>query len=295
MKHAYMIMAHTNLNQLQKLIDLIDHPCNDIFIHIDLKCHINEEFKANSKFSKIKILDKRINVQWGDKSQVICELELLKEATREEHIYYHLISGMDLPLKSQEYIHNFFEQEFKKNKNKQFISFDMKKDFSDRIKYYYLPRSLFKRGSSQYKLIYKIYNKVLFELENISLLTQRMLKINRLKKLDIKEVGKGSQWFSITHEFALYILKEENLIKDIIRNSDCVDEIFLHTLFKKKYNIKNLDEYSNLRYIDWNRGKPYIFKEEDYNDIMCGSCIFARKFDEKIDNEIILKIYNNLK
>ena len=124
---------------------------------------------------------------------------------------------------------------------------------------------------------------------------QRVLNVNRLDKLGIKKVGKGSQWFSITHEFALYILKEENLIENMIKYSDCADEIFLQTLFLKKYNIKDFNQYSNLRYIDWNRGKPYTFKEEDYNQIMHGKYMFARKFDEKVDNEIILKIYNKLK
>ena len=37
MKHAYMIIAHTNFQQLQTLIDLLDDERNDIYLHIDKK------------------------------------------------------------------------------------------------------------------------------------------------------------------------------------------------------------------------------------------------------------------
>lgn len=36
-KHAYLIIAHTNWAQLQKLISVLDDIRNDIYIHVDLK------------------------------------------------------------------------------------------------------------------------------------------------------------------------------------------------------------------------------------------------------------------
>lgn len=36
-KHAYCIMAHSNWEQLQILVDAIDDERNDIFLHIDAK------------------------------------------------------------------------------------------------------------------------------------------------------------------------------------------------------------------------------------------------------------------
>lgn len=35
--HAYLIMAHKNIEQLKKLLKLLDAPDNDIFLHIDKK------------------------------------------------------------------------------------------------------------------------------------------------------------------------------------------------------------------------------------------------------------------
>lgn len=41
MKNAYLIMVHTNLSQLKKLLKTIDTEDNDIYIHIDKKSSIN--------------------------------------------------------------------------------------------------------------------------------------------------------------------------------------------------------------------------------------------------------------
>ena len=47
-----------------------------------------------------------VDVYWSHFSQVQCELFLLKEAVKkDEFAYYHLLSGMDFPIKSQKYIH----------------------------------------------------------------------------------------------------------------------------------------------------------------------------------------------
>lgn len=39
-KHAYLIIAHSNLEQLQQLLLLLDDPRNDIYIHLDLKSKV---------------------------------------------------------------------------------------------------------------------------------------------------------------------------------------------------------------------------------------------------------------
>lgn len=37
MKHAYLIIAHTEFKLLENLISILDNPNNDIFVHIDKK------------------------------------------------------------------------------------------------------------------------------------------------------------------------------------------------------------------------------------------------------------------
>lgn len=50
-----------------------------------------------------------------------------------------------------------------------------------------------------------------------------------------------------------------------------------------------------MRLIDWDRGRPYTFRKEDYDEIMASDCFFARKFDEKVDFDIVELIYNEIK
>ena len=100
-KHAYLIMAHNNFEILKKIIVLLDNEKNDIFIHIDKKVKNIDirQFEKIAKKSKVKVLNNRIDIHWGGYSQIECELLLLKESINGEYSYYHLISGVDLPLK----------------------------------------------------------------------------------------------------------------------------------------------------------------------------------------------------
>jgi len=109
-------MAHNNFEMLARLISFLDHACNDIFIHIDKKA---KGFDA-SQFSAARarlIFVPRMSVFWGSDSQIKCELLLLKHATQEYHDFYHLISGVDLPLKPHAEMLAFFE----KNKGVNFV------------------------------------------------------------------------------------------------------------------------------------------------------------------------------
>ena len=120
-KHAYLIMAHDNFYILEKLIQLIDYDLNDIYIHIDKKAkNFNFNYFRNLVNKSNIYFVKRFNVRWGGYSIVEAELELLNKAIKGEYEYYHIISGVDLPLKSQEYIHKFFNA----NRGKEFINIE---------------------------------------------------------------------------------------------------------------------------------------------------------------------------
>lgn len=45
-----------------------------------------------------------------------------------------------------------------------------------------------------------------------------------------------------------------------------------------------------LREIDWNRGKLYTYRTEDYDFLMRSPKLFARKFSTDIDNKIIEQV-----
>lgn len=50
-----------------------------------------------------------------------------------------------------------------------------------------------------------------------------------------------------------------------------------------------------MREIDWNRGKSYVYIAEDYLELKNSKNLFARKFAEKVDSEMIKKITERLR
>lgn len=77
-KHAYLIMAHTNWEQLQKLVALIDDKRNDIYIHIDNKSDVSC-LSLNARYSKLFFIERK-NVYWGHVSQICVEMRLFSAA-----------------------------------------------------------------------------------------------------------------------------------------------------------------------------------------------------------------------
>lgn len=199
-RHAYLIMCHTHFEQLNILLDLLDDKRNDIFLHIDKKAkgYSLDDIKAHSVNSKLFFI-KKTRVNWGGDSQIIAEIELLKEATKSPHEYYHLISGMDLPLKTQNEIYAFFSQ----HSGYDYVALEREhphntsKCYMDRLKYYYIFQNHIKREKTGF----------LSQLQKKAIRIQELFRINRTKDISI-EFQKGSNWFSITHSTACYILKE---------------------------------------------------------------------------------------
>ena len=288
-KQAILIMYHNDYYVLEKLLKQIDNEKFDIYLHIDKKSkNFDFEYTKNLlKKSNIYFV-KRLDVKWSTYSQIKCELVILKEATKKNYSYYHLLSGADLLLKEPDEIYRFFD----KNQGKEFIAyqntFEENTDFLERIKYYHI---LNKNRRHNNKIIRIISTKIYYKLLSI----QKKLKVNRLKNKNL-EIRKGANWFSITNDLDKYVLTKEKEIYKTYRYSNCADEIFLQTIAynsKFKENIYNeyKDEHKNIkRHIDWKRGEPYTFTIDDYEELITSDCLFARKFSSQNDKNIIDKI-----
>lgn len=283
MKHAYLIEAHKDDLTFETLLSLIDDNRNDIYIHMDKK---NNNFDKNKYIEKIKrsnifIID-RINVNWGSYSQIEAELMLIEAAVNNSthYSYLHLLSGEDLPIKSQNYIHDFFNH----NDGKEFIRFENSKfKYDSRVKYFHTFQSWIPRN-----------NIMLNKINNVYLKIQKFCRVNRNNTVEFQ---KGTNWFSITENLAEYVLSKKEWIRKTFRSSYCADEIFLQTIvhnssFKEKlYKAEyNNDLEAIMRIIDWERGTPYIFDINDIEEIVNSKMLFARKFNEKKDSQIIRKI-----
>jgi hypothetical protein len=286
-----MIIAHNNFHILELQLKLLDDERNDIYVHIDKKCKYYDKESLEKCVRKSQLFFvKRISVNWGGYSQIKCELNLLYEASRTYHDYYHMLSGVDFPLKSNDYICDFF----KKYNGYQFINFSKDESIHDslvRMQYYYFLQ--------EYKRRYQKYKSFLL-LNGIVMHLQKMIRINRLSNVDFK-IKKGCNWFSITHDCALFILDNYSKYEKYFKYSLACDEIFIHTIL---YNEKNSFKFYSpedstiqncLRRIDWNRGDPYTWRKNDFKELINAKELWARKFDETADIEIVNKIYEYIK
>lgn len=295
MKHAYLIMAHNEPYILERLLKLIDDKRNDIYLHIDKKWHDFdfEYFKKIVNKSNLYFTD-RLDVRWGTYRQIECELLLFEMAHNNGgYSYYHVLSGVDMPLVSQDVIHDYFN----KNNGKEFICFDyhdkVVDTVLDRIRYFHF---FVKNKRSNNEVVKNIYGF----LYRFSLKVQKVFHVNRLKKVPLT-IRKGANWVSITDAVVDYILSKKKMIRKVFSYSLCADEVFLQTiiynsdLYDKLISYKNDDNFAIKRYIDWKRGEPYTFKLEDFNELINSGCFFARKFSTNVDKKIIDKIYDYVK
>lgn len=296
MKHAYCIVAFNNWPLLEKLITLLDDERNDIYIHIDKNVKMDnlEHFKTFAKRSNVFLLN-RLSGSWGTPGLADIQLEFYKTATKDNHYqYYHLMSGVCLPLKTQDEIHDFFTR----NVGKEFVHFVSKPPVADYIyKRYSLYHYFLKyvRGDGFFR---KAFLGVIGE--RISVTIQELLKVDR--QADIRNtLCYGSNWSSITHELACYTVNHMDEITKRTRNTFAPDECVLQTLvytskFKDHLYCMDYDDNytANQRYIDWNRGNPYIWRIEDYEELMNSGFLFARKFDTNVDMAIIDRIYSEI-
>lgn len=279
MRYAYLIMAHNDVFCLNHLLQALDDNDNEIFLHLDEKWNITNEKIYSTQNAALHIY-KKLDVRWGSFSQIKCEMFLFEQAVNVGFDYYHLLSGVDLPLKSQSYIKKFFRC----HAGKEFLSFQWydalkgDKDILDRINiYYFFP---FKQRRKN------------------SLLNLFLLKIQRniVKRRKNLIVYKGANWCSVTHGFVKCLLSEKKWIYAVFSHGLCVDELYKQTIYMKYKNQFKLykklpnDNHTIMRYIDWNRGEPYIWRSQDFSELINSDFLFARKFDSNIDADIIERI-----
>ena len=297
MRHAYLIMAHSDFYLLQRLIQAIDNPDGDIFLHLDAKNkYLSEDVKkleASVKYSHLNIYS-QIPVFWGGKTQIECELFLMNKALLGGYTYYHLLSGQDFLLKQVQDIQNFFST----HNGKEFLAVDISP----------LNFNLMLSRIDQYHWIFN-NRHLTMEFDRVNRIVQKCLGIHRLNDKNRAYFAKGMNWASMTQSFVKCILQEQEKILKLASHALCFDEMYKQMIYKAHQNEFQLYKEINLseenlqipRYhlevaatmhkVDWSRGTPYTYRLADYNELISSPCCFARKFNSNIDRNIIDKLY----
>lgn len=272
--HAYLILAHNEFEILQLLIQAIDDERNDIYIHFDKK--VKELPVLNVKHAGLHVIADRVDVRWADASMLEAEFILFETAVKNrEYDYYHLLSGVDLPLKSQDEIHRFFAD----NRGKEFIGFyqgDATELIKRRVNYYHLFPSNFRETKGVANTTRRIIRAAFLRF-------QQLFGLKRNKNIEFK---KGTQWISVTHDFVKYLISQKEKAAKIYRYSFCSDELLAQTIcwnspFRNKlYDITD-EGRGCMRHIGWKNNQLAEYSMEDLETLQQSEAMFARKFSSK--------------
>lgn len=279
MKIAYCILAHNNPENLIRLTRAIATPNTHSFVHIDAKSGMKISESENPQITLIK---NRMPVYWGSFHIIEATLNTLKEALRhDDYDYFVVLSGADYPVKSNEFIQNFFEQHAGTNFMSS-VAMPGNGKTMDRVEFPWLPGSTKTPGVKAFAK--KVINRII-----------RMLNIKHHLPKPYKDFTfyGGSAWVAFTRETVEYIVnfaetnpKFQKFFKHVL----LPDESYFQTLLM---NTRSKAPQQNaIMYTIWQEGSPSpeTISEKDlpklqqeeiatsYGNI---TPLFARKFDAK--------------
>lgn len=305
MNICYLILAHNAPDMLKRSIDRLRDEHTYFYIHIDQKCDIAPFKAALEGFDNIRFVsdEKRVAAAWGTANALNGIVECMRLAT-DEHTegYTVLMSGVDYPIRSKEYIRAFIIE------NKDTIFIDAEKmptsfwykggidrisrhwyNLGDRNFVYIDPYKLHKNQLQNFLTILKKRPSLLPEALSLWFVKRKF------PQTDFVHYG-GSLWFGAPlfsiRTLVDYLNKHPEYLK-FHKRSKMPDEIAFNSLLMldKKANIVT---NSTLRFIEWDYDKPeqpttftLADKATLSEALQVKENLFARKFSPKRDTNIL--------
>ncbi len=312
MDKKYIVTAHEYPEQLKRLIDRLKDEKSSFYIHIDLKSDLSH-FTSLIKYKNVSFIEDRVDCIWGDLSQVIATINLLKVATKDmtNNSKVIFLSGQDYPIKSLEHIDYYLDS----HKEYDFIDYDMSpipKDsdiYRTRVKKYKINLS---SQREDFVIVDSILSFNLSNLKNIiHLLGNNKIKLkdffilfNIKRKSIFKEHYKGTNWFCFNLTTVEKIMKYVNQNKEKLfayyKYTLCADEQIFHTILNEiMKKDKTIKLKPNIHFVDWSKKNvplPVTFSKKDL-DLLLNQPehkLFARKFCLDMDSEILDLIDKNI-
>lgn len=291
-KQAYLITVYKDFDAVYELASFLSKE-DKVFIHSDKKSgEIGkkelEKLNALPNCSAVSLY----SVFWGGYDHVRAFLKLMELALEDEDIsYIHFLTGEDFPLMSPMELHEKFVGE-----EHIYLSYIEDGDFNDAVKKRYYYYNLFQNKN--------VKNPFLWQLQNFTVILQKMLGIRRRKWGEFCRVYKGLVYISMPRQAAADIVsyvKDHPEYEKAMYYCQIPEEFFFHTLLLNesfaggKWKPAIVDK--ELRYMDWERGSggsPVYLEESDYDALARGDYCFARKFHGKGTEDLKKKIAENL-
>ena len=110
MEKNYIILAHNNPSQLNRLVNKLSDGASYFFIHIDKKSDITA-FTDLIQQEHVTFITERVSCIWGDYSIVQATINSIREVIRQNKAHFtFLLSGQCYPIVSNEAINHYLRE-----------------------------------------------------------------------------------------------------------------------------------------------------------------------------------------
>lgn len=279
----YLILAHKNPRQLNRLIHALNDGQSCFFIHLD-KAVDRTPFHHIGADNTNVFFVQRERTSWGSYRIVSAILHGLNAIVEAQLNFTHviLLSGQDYPIKSNAFISRFTEQ----HADKSFIQ------------YFQLPNyEKWEPNGGLYRV-----NKYFIGLKKYELFCSRALNllatyIPLLQRRSYKGMlpYAGSMWWMMNRaavQYVLGFLQKNPGYTAFHRYTFAPDEVFFQTLLlnaatpEPGFQIVNDD----LRFIKWKditASHPENISHQDLPSLEASPALFARKFEAEQDTALL--------
>jgi len=290
---AILILAHKNPLQTRRLVEHLDHDF-DVFVHIDRRSKMREtDFLGFSRTAVVK----KFRTTWGSLGIVRATLELFHLAAGGHgHDRYVLISAQDVPLMTNQQIISFFAR----NRGVDYLEMNTvgpsDKSVLERITtWHFFRKSIRSWGWLQKGPATYLLTRLA---AGFGRTVNRLFMASGMRRPMNFAPFYGSQWMDLraeTVENLLQFVRQDPRFLNRFRFTHAPDEFFFQTA------IGNCGARPSVarpqRIIDWDRGPehPRVLRLEDLPRLESSTMMFARKFDDSIDADVINKLYARLR
>ena len=291
MKIAYLIPVHANPIHLGRLVGRLSSRSSGFFIHVDAKSDLADFVHLAGP--SVGFTADRVAVWWGDYSQVAATLTLIRAALDDPRQYdrFVLLSGADYPLRSTQYVEQFFEQ----HPRTEFVNMvEMPSDEAGKP----LTRlTTYQPGPGRTPLGMALHRTMLG-------VGRRVHQRDYQTPFQGMVPYGGSTWWALSREACELIVSFVDRRPDFVRffrHAICPDESFFQTIVGNAALRENVRR--NLTFVDWSAGgqNPSAFTEAHLHrfgtadsltvtDVYgSGELLFARKFVDD-DGDLVARL-----
>lgn len=277
---AYIILAHHLFPQLARLVASLQSPRAHFFLHIDRKARKRfADFAATAAGASllsspfVTLVNPTEKVVWGGFRIVEAGLRACEMALHMPSIQrFRLLSGQDYPIKSTKVIEEFLLSSPGMN---------------------YLTGE---RVTSEWLLVLARYRWFIdyvraWKIAMVLLVLQKKLGLARRIPQGL-ELYKGSMWWALSRqavEHVLSSLAKRDGLKTYFRFAGIPDEtMYASLLLSSSFKEKVVQD--NLLFEVWERlgdAHPRVLVKSDLDHMLNSPKLFARKFDERTDHEVL--------